>query len=422
MFRISPFDAGTGRIESLSGFSIRYAEHMAVSFIDFYRSFIFPAVFHESTRVSRVAIPSGTVIDGITKTALDWTRALEKVTSVANLSGCTLLPFAGVVAARRLVTSSRRWCPPCLEEMADRGRNAVFEPLVWRLEEGKFCSRHKLPLISTCPKCQKGGQYPFVANARVGCCRHCGAWLGTVCDGEHASPTEFDAFVAEQCEELLQLVAQMPAGSHLLPSNVVVQALRDVFFHGNAAEMARAVGELAGQANGYVSGEFPAPLHFFMRAAFVTGASMHQMFVTNEFAPGERIRAEHTFEVRRARSTHLCKQAIIDDALRAALVGDGSKSVQAIAVDLCMEPVTVWRRSPDLSSQVSRHHASYVAATAAVRRAAFESRVEGILLSFKSRGVRPTDNELKEALDDPACFLNDWKRAVIRLQFLKLDL
>ncbi|WP_034176533.1 TniQ family protein [Burkholderia ambifaria] len=157
MFRISPFDAGTGRVECLSSFAIRYAESMAVSFIDFYRCFIFPVLPHESTNVTRVTIPSGTVIDGITKTALDWTRALEKVTSVKDLSACTLLPFAGVVAARRLVTASRRWCPLCLEEMAGRERGAVFEPLVWKLEEVKFCSRHKLPLVSKCPKCQKGG-------------------------------------------------------------------------------------------------------------------------------------------------------------------------------------------------------------------------------------------------------------------------
>ncbi len=422
MFRISPFDAGTGRVECLSSFAIRYAAHMAVPFIDFYRSVVFPAVSPKSTRVSRVTIPSGTVIDGITKTALDWTRALETVASVNDLSACTLLPFAGVVAARRLVTASRRWCPLCLEEMAGRERGAVFEPLVWKLEEVKFCSRHKLPLVSKCPKCQKGGQYPFVANARVGCCRHCGAWMGAIPNEECACPTEFEVFVAQQSEELLQLVAQVPAGSHLLPSNVVVQALRDVFFYGNAAEMARALGELSGKTNGYVSGEFPAPLHFFLRAAFVTGASMRQLFVTNDFDSDERIRSEHKFEVRRAQSHRACKQEDIDEALKGALGGDGSKSVRAIAIDLCMEPVTVWRRSPGLSAQVSRLHASYVAAVAASRREAFESRVQEVLMRFKCRGICPTKSELMEALGDQACFLNDWKRAVIRQQSRKLDL
>jgi hypothetical protein len=238
-------------------------------------------------------------------------------------------------------------------------------------------------------------------------------------NAEGENPTEFDMFVAEQSEQLIALAAQMPAGSHLLPSNVVVQALRDVFFSG---KLGRALGELAGQVSGYVSGEFPAPLHFFMRAAFVTGASMRQMFVTNDFDFGERGAAEHTFELRRARSTRVCRQEVIDEALRTALIGDGSKSVRSIAVDLCMEPTTVWRRSSDLCSQVSRHHASYVAKTAAVRRAEFESRVQEVLRTFKRRGVCPTESDLKDALDDPACFLNDWKRAVIRQQFRKLDL
>ncbi|SPB17802.1 TetR family transcriptional regulator [Caballeronia novacaledonica] len=422
MFRISPSEAGTGRVESLSSFSVRYAEHMAVTFVELYRSIVHPRLFSESTRGTRVKIPPAMVIDGITKTAQDWTRAFEHIASIDDLSGCTLLPFAGVIAARRIVTLSRRWCPQCLDKMAERGRHAVFEPLVWRLDEVKSCGEHRRPLEATCPKCAKGGQYPFVANARVGCCRYCGSWMGQPARNVKQDVTDFDVFVAEKCEELISLPAILPPGAHLLQSSVVVQALRDVFFRGSGTGMARAVGELPGQVHGYIKGEFPAPLAFFMRVAAVTGASMREIFVTNAFESTNLSASTHTFELRRARPRRVVTQESIDNALQTALNGDGSKSVQAIAVDLRMEAATVWRRSPNLSSKVSQHHARYVAASAALRRAEFESKVHEVLSSFKGRGIRPTQDELKEALHDPACFLDDWKRTVIRQQSRKLDL
>ncbi|WP_232477844.1 hypothetical protein [Caballeronia calidae] len=234
--------------------------------------------------------------------------------------------------------------------------------------------------------------------------------------------TDFDVFVAEKCEELISLPAMLPPGAHLLPSNLVVQALRDVFFRGSATDMARAVGELPGQVHGYIKGEFPAPLAFFMRAAAVTGASMREIFVTNAFESTDISASTHTFELRRARPRRVFTQESIENALRTALSGDGSKSVQAVAVDLRMEAATVWRRSPDLCSQVSQRHARYVAASAALRRAAFESKVHEVLSNFKGRGIRPTQDDLREALHDPACFLNEWKRAVIQQQSRKLDL
>jgi hypothetical protein len=422
MFRISPSGSGTGRVESLSSFAVRYAEHIAVRFIDFYRGLLYPLLFPENTRTTQVTIPAAMVIDGITKTANDWSHALESIASIENAARCTFLPFTGVIAARRVVTLSRRWCPQCLEEMAEQGAGAVFEPLLWRVEESKHCGRHRRPLASTCPKCGKGGQYPFVVNARVGCCRHCGAWMGqrTVDDGPDA--TDFEIFVAEMCEELISLPASLPRGSHLLPSALVVQALRDVFFRGSATEMARAFGELPGQVHGYIKGEFPAPLTFFMRAASVTGASMHQIFVSNEFESVDITASTHSFELRRARPRRVFTQESIENALRAALEGDGSKSVQSVAVDLRMEAATVWSRSPELSSKVSKHHAAYRAATAAQRKASFEARVQEMFKWFKEQQIRPSDTEIKDALNDQACFLNAWKREVIRQQSRKIDL
>lgn len=421
MFRIAPSGVGCGRTEQLSSFAIRYAQEIGVLFIDFYRELLAPEIYDRREKPARINIVSRAVVDGITKTAGDWTSALEKVTSIHDLSHCTLLPFAGVIGARRLVSVTRRWCPTCLFEMVEQGSEAVYEPLVWRLEEVKVCSRHRKSLTTKCPSCGKGGQLPFVANARVGCCRHCGAWMGQAPDAATADVIgDFGMFVAEQCEILLSLPAQLSEGARILPSAAAVQALRDVFYQGNGAEMARAVGELPGQVNGYASGEFPPPLSFYLRAAYVTGASMHQIFLSNDFDPGAPPKPSPAFGLRRAQSKRVIEQAEIERALMDVLAGDGAKSVRAVATDLCLEPVTVWRRSPQLCAQVSRKHAAYVAAASAARRVDFESEVSAVMASFVQRGVMPSTNQIKEALGDPACFLNDWKRAVIRLEMAKI--
>jgi hypothetical protein len=422
MFRIAPGGVGCGRIEQLSSFAIRYAEEMAVQFVDLYRELVAPQLYDRRERPARFNIVYRAVVEGITKSAVNWTSALEKITSVADLSTCTLLPFAGVIGARRLVSVTRRWCPSCLAEMAKRDSRAVYEPLVWRLQEVRVCARHKRALMEACPVCGKGGQLPFIANARVGCCRHCGVWMGDEADAEASGEaSDFEIFAAEQGEHLLTLPAQLSAGARILPSDVAVQALRDVFFCGNGAEMARAVGELPSQANGYAIGEFPAPLSFYTRAAYVTGASMYQIFVSNDFDVAGRVRPGYTFDLRRAQSRRAGDQAHIERALSEALIGGGIKSVRAVAIDLCMEPPTIWRRSPHLCSELSRRHALYVASTAAARRSDFEAAVREVLSNFAQEGVAPSANQMREALNDPACFLNDWKRAVIRIEMAKFD-
>ncbi|MFM0215457.1 TniQ family protein [Paraburkholderia caledonica] len=423
MFRISPAGIGSGGVEQISSFAMRFAEAMAVSFADFFRELVAPRLYKKKRRPQRVSVVSKGVIDGMTRTAAEWVAALEDVASVGDLSTCTLLPFAGAIGPRRLVTTNRRWCPICLQEMADNGTRPVYEPLVWRLEEVTVCPVHNMRLVSECPECKCGGQVPLVFNARVGCCRHCGAWMGQSAPSHDELPiSEFERHCALTCEELLALPGSLPEGRHVLPSKVAVESLRDVFFEGNGAALARATGGLASQVNGYATGEFPAPLHFFLRAGYVTGATMQDILVTNNFDIAGSRRQDEKFDVRRAVPKRFSEQVAVDRGLQAALDGDGSMSVRAVAINLNLQPASVWRRNPNLASVVSRRHAAFVAAAAAKRRSEFETAVHAVVADCVRRGERPTSDRLKQALGDPACFLNDWKRAAIRNAMARVGL
>lgn len=418
----SPHGIGTGDVEQLSSFAVRYAAEVSLAFVTFFRERIATKLYSDWDERERVSVVSKLVIDGITKTASDWAEALQLVTGVTDLACCTMLPFAGTIASRRLVTANRRWCQICLQEAAEIGDRAVYEHLLWRLAEVKVCPVHHVALVARCPVCNRGGQIPFSANSRVGCCRHCGAWMGRAqSPEEEPSITKFDLFAAEMCSDLLALPSQLPPGAKVLPGSLVVQALRDVFFYGNGSEMGRRLGELPGQVNFYANDEFCAPLHFYLRAAYITGATMKQIFVTSSFGEQSSAHAAESFELRRATPRRVREQAELDQALRNALAEEPGTSVQAIAIDLNMEPVTVWRRSPELCSQVSRRYAAQVADRAAARRSEFEEKVKAVMAGFKDRKHRPSAQELKEALCDPNCFLNDWKRGVIRQEMTKLN-
>jgi hypothetical protein len=219
----------------------------------------------------------------------------------------------------------------------------------------------------------------------------------------------------------MALPSSLAAGAKVLPGMAVVQALRDVFFEGNGSAMARSLGELPGQVNFYANGEFAAPLHFFLRASHHTGATMEEMFVTHCFTDRSPGQGREPYQLRRAMPRRVREQAEIERMLTDALAEHPPRSVRAIAIDLNMEPVTLWRRSPDLCSQVSKRNSAHVAAIAAASRSAFEANVRVVLAEFKRRGRHPSEPELRGALQDPGCFLNVWKRSVIRAEMTKIE-
>jgi hypothetical protein len=403
---------GTGRIEQLSSVAARLAEDLCLPFLTVYRTAINPAPADVANDCRLPMIPRALIIESIGETARKWTAALGQCTGAENLRNCTLLPFQGAIAPKRLVTLGRRWCPRCLEAMANNG--PVYEPLVWRLSEVSICGFHRHALVDTCPVCQRGRQSSLVANARVGCCRYCGAWLGQKsADEGDGRCDDFSAYCAVACEEILALPQSEENAHAILPSDVSVSGLRDVFFAGNGSEMARRIGELPSQLNAYCNGDFPAPLHVFLRAGYVTGASMQQIFVSQDFgAPGVG-KAQVSFEVRRAQHRGY-SQSSVDGGLRSAIMNGGQLSVPQVASRLNVDISTMWRRSPELTRELAVAHANYVAKRSARAKIEFSDAVRSAVLQMRSEGLEPTASDVKRHLGDSGVGLNPWKRSVVR--------
>lgn len=405
--------AGTGRIEQLSSVAARLAEELCLPFISVYRDGLYPLFDRRLSAARRITLPSRLVIESIGNTASEWTAALATITKLKSLRCCSLLPFQGALAARRLVTTGRRWCPECLEQMADGGE--IYEPLVWRIAEVYVCPLHDRRLADTCHRCGKGGQTSLVANARVGCCRYCGAWLGRrERDVEGTPIDDFATFCAWECEEILLLPQTLPKGEEILPSDISVTGLRDVFFSGNGSSMARRLGEVPSQLNAYCTGQLPTPLHVYLRASYLTGASMRQIFVTQEFNDALPRHQDAEFGLRRARSRAAYEQERVDNELRLAIAGEGDVSVRQVATRLNIDPPTLWRRSAELANELARKHAKYSAQRSVAKKASFVEQARTVIQTYQIQDTEPTWKEIMHGLDDPGVGLNPWKRSVIR--------
>jgi hypothetical protein len=404
---MEPEGVGSGRVEQLSSFAAREAELNALSYVDFYRYVFAPLL---GTSVRRLVPSKMSIVEGLGKSAQSWVAALSSALGVANLRFCTLLPFRGVLAPRVVVHPYRSWCPICLQNELTSGET-VYEPLVWRISEVEWCPIHGVRLAVCCPECRRGNQTWASFHARAGCCRFCGCWLGRSSVQPEDAPSEFELFCAQACEQLLSLAFDATENHRLLPSDQIASALRDVFFSGSGARMERSLGLPRGQGNHYCAGTFPAPLHYYLRAIYYSGATVREVFASNEFQQKEPQRETLTFPLRRASVRRSLPVESIAAKLREALLRFPPPSVRRIAEELDVDSLLVWRRCAELATDVSARYAAYVAERAAENRKNFRASVRDV---FARYGTSISAQDMKHLLGDPSCYLNNWKREIIR--------
>jgi hypothetical protein len=204
----------------------------------------------------------------------------------------------------------------------------------------------------------------------------------------------------------------------ILPSDQIVSALRDIFFCGSGAKMERALGIPRGQGNHYCVGSFPAPLHFYLRVAFYTGASMAQIFVANRFESTVPERAAYNFPMRHAPAKRTILSSDVAARLSDALSAFPPLSIRHIATQADVDAQVVWRRFPELAADVSARYAAYVAERAAESRRDFRAAVRAVVHDF---GTSISAAEMKLHMADSGCYLNDWKREIIKQEIARAD-
>lgn len=401
-----------GRGEQLSSFALRCAERLSVPFRDFYRELVAPLIYEGRTMPNSRGIPVNGMVDGLLRAASMWVYAMNSLTNRSDLRRTTLLSWRQSLAPRALMRTHRAWCPACLHDFFRCGK-VIYEPLVWRVADVAVCPYHRIGLEVECPYCGRGRQPSFGAFTRVGCCRECGKWLGRSIHSVSTPVNDLDVYVAIAVEDALSL-SNVEEEIELVCSDVAVRAIRDVFYCGSSAQMGRSLGFLPSQVVHFAAGTFPAPLLLFVRASYMTGATMEQIFVTNRFNFDETAPRERQFEVKRSVPRRIQTGADLAMKLNNAIADGGKQSVGAIAAGLNITATSVWRRERELASRLAQMHAVFVSKETQGQKEQYRAKVFAFVTACAAQGVKPGRRLVDAECGGVGRFASDWKRSIIK--------
>lgn len=195
---------GTKDIESLISYIVRVAAAHSVSPVRMLRkiyanenpeiiAFLYPSFFNQYS----------STVNGLGKYAELFVALTESLTGVKSLSLTTLLPVSDLLPSTGcgLLSDRPKWCPECIQEMLVT-YNQSYRPLIWYLKLYRACTKHQLPLVDTCPHCDK--VQPFIPRyPDLSRCAYCYQGLNVRKQDENFEFTELDYWIFTAIEELI---------------------------------------------------------------------------------------------------------------------------------------------------------------------------------------------------------------------------
>jgi TniQ len=178
LYYLPPIGLGTPMLESLTGYIVRLAEEHCVSAGVLYSKAIKDLAGKGNIFTFRVTNDAGYsthTINGLGSPAVDFVRAMEKLTGRRDLSCLTLLAWRHVLRGHSLLRRCRAWCESCFSAWREANQ-PIYEPLLWTLQAVTICPYHRRILCQACRHCKRQVG-PLDARSRPGCCSHCGRSL-----------------------------------------------------------------------------------------------------------------------------------------------------------------------------------------------------------------------------------------------------
>ena len=211
LYHLEPIGIGTPYVESLTSYVTRLAEAHSVSLRDLLIHELAPhlsQLVHRDTGDLKAGAVSpflmhSAALNGPTTTARRMVQGLEQLTGWDNLHVLTLLPFTGVLSARKLLRRTQAWCSFCFERWREL-EMPLYEPLLWSFENLSLCPLHGEPLQTHCPFCACS-RSPLAARFQPGYCCCCNRWLGQIFQGR----TSWLSYVVDESWKQQQWIGKM---------------------------------------------------------------------------------------------------------------------------------------------------------------------------------------------------------------------
>ena len=168
-------------VESLTSYTVRLAQAHRVTPGQLFTKIVLPLI-NELPPESRIGKFNSTFggyscyFNSCTTPAEALTDALQKLTLRSDLVFLSMLRWRGAISASLLTKKVLAWCPECYNDWAISG-TTLYQPLLWTLKIGTFCTFHNVDLSTECPSCRQTSP-PLEGRMRIAYCAKCGHWLG----------------------------------------------------------------------------------------------------------------------------------------------------------------------------------------------------------------------------------------------------
>lgn len=395
---------GTAQVESITSYTARLAQAHGLTVRQLIDGEIQPQFGSpEGPKGGRYLAASlckedARALCGVRGWAAQWVTALEGLTHRADLCFATLLPWANVLSHIDLVRRERAWCPDCYQVCQDT-HQAVYDQLLWSIQEVALCPCHRQPLHTHCPNGRCGKAQPYLASRlRPGYCAACGAWLGAAA-ASPAKPTMNEAvkwqmWVAEAVGELLASAPKLtvlPQRERLVYATTL--SVEKMTGH-NLRALARLIGRHESVLAGLVAGKSPVVLITLLRLCYVGGVQPLQFLTQAPLALKPRrvpTGQQPLFQkkrVRLARHDDRAYRQALEQVLRRQ--APPPPSMRAMGRRLGCDPHYLYRRFPELCKAIARRYLAFRAVEKVKRLEQIQARVRAAVIAVHQRGLFPS--------------------------------
>ena len=417
LYHLEPIGIATPYVESLTSYIARLAEAHCLTPKLLLEREINSSSTQSSKRNNLFGIRqySGE-INGRGETAAKLVNLLEKVTLKENLKFLTLLSWSEIFPRKKLIKTTRFWCPFCYQDFVAQNQ-PVYEPLIWSANAVITCSIHKTPLESRCRHCDRELP-PLSSNSRVGFCSKCGKWLGKSINEKTRNfqkyskdEIQWNHFVNENIEKLISVsnLLNKPMSKGLLAKsfNFYIDRLTT----GNIAAFARMFDIPKNSVWMWSKGKSVPQIDTLLKICYSLNTSVLDFLAVNRYLPIHYPQVCHSnIKLRKFERSNKSKTKIDAEFLKKylhnILIDDraSTPSVTEIADRLGYDKRVLTRKFPELCQKISQRYIANKQRNSQRKIKSYCLEVEAIAQKLYSQGIYPSEVAVSRYIDKPGYF------------------
>lgn len=429
LYALEPIGVGTPFVESLTSYIARLADAHCV----------FPGILMEKLLIplmpgylsARKLHPlyrsdgnKSNLLNATGPRASHAVQALETMTLRTDVRHLTLLALGEIVYIRGLIRLTKAWCPVCYHEWRLSGR-AVYDPLLWALQEISICVRHQQSLQTHCPyqDCQRA-QPALAWRSQPGYCTSCQRWLGKSLDlaqtenqRGHETNAGWQQWLTDAWGAVFATVPTISsAPERQQVSEVLTHAVKSIS-KGNIAAFARLLGLGEGQLRQWVRNRKIPQADMLFRLCQALGLSLCDMFFGTPEALHPYVKQQIFLQRSWIRPPGIeVNRESLHQLLENILASNEQPppSLTEVARRLGHEPSFLYQFAQTLSHEISARFQSYRHQRKEARMQSYREEIRTIAHQLQAQGLPLTYARLQPHLVHPGILRDSNIREMFR--------